>query len=250
LICEGVFGRHRRWVWCRRNKEPRWLLRIEGRLDDYLKKFSGNTRKCLRRDVRKLENHFHGLVRLCITTAPAQIDAFVENAQKVASKSWQRANVTAEMVARLKQQAGLGWLRCYLLMGDHQPLAYLIGRQADGVYTADESAFDMRVAPFSPGKVLWLKVIEDLHSQGGVRWLDFCANDIGYKQFWATEHCLESSYYLIKRNPRNALAFWPMMALRWPMMISTKLSCSLGLSSEYNRLLLRLLKATKRMRST
>lgn len=248
LIQDGSAGRAGRWVWNRREREPRWLVRICATFDDYLQKFSGKKRRYLRWEIRQLENRFGGCLSLTCASEPAAVFPFIEAAEAVSTVSWQGKPFTRGQKHNLAHHATHGWLRCYLLSGSGQPLAYVIGRLSDGVFLADEAAFDARHASFSPGKVLWYKVIQDLHKQGGVSWLDFGSNDIGYKQFWAQERSTESSMYLIKRELRNALAFWPMIAVRWPVLAGRRLFEALGSHSLYDRSLHRLAKALKRKR--
>lgn len=248
LVSERASSRNRRWVWQLRIGATRWLVRISGTSEDYLKKHSGNTRKCIRRDVRKLEQHFAGCLRLSKITEGTQVDDYVRAAHQVAEESWQRGSFNAARSARLRYFAEQGWLRGYLLTGNGQPLAYVLGRQADGCFYADDSAFDLRLENLSPGKVLWLKVIEDLHAQGDVKWLDFGSGDIGYKQFWAHESYPESSVLLIKPSVRNALAFWPMMAIQWPVTAGRRLAGTWGKSALYDRSLHRVSKMFRRKR--
>ena len=131
-------------------------------------------------------------------------------------------------------------------MGGEQPLAFLIGRKADRVFVSDLTGFDTRFEGFSPGKVMWNKVIQDLHEHGGFRWIDFGTGDIGYKQFWGHEFYRESSVYLIKLGLRTAAAFWPIMAVMWPVNVGRSLCEALSLGSAFDRTLHRLTKALKR----
>lgn len=245
LLLAGGKGCGGRWIWRRRESEFRWLVRIGGTFDGYLKKFSGKKRRYLMWEVRQLENRFGGSLRLSRISEPVDVEAFIRAAQQISAQSWQGGDHTPGQRSAVRY-AERGWLGGYLLAGGDQPLAYLIGRQSDGVYIADEAAFDKRLADFSPGKILWLKVIEDLHQQGSVKWLNLGSNDVGYKQFWAHENYPESSIYLIKPSLRNALAFWPMMATRWPVVACGRLSAALGWSSRYNRLMHLVVKLFKR----
>jgi hypothetical protein len=58
----------------------------------------------------------------------------------------------------------------------------------------------------------------------------------------------ESSIYLIKPGLRNALAFWPMMAIQLPVIAGRKLSAALGWRPLYDRSLHRLSKVFRRKR--
>lgn len=223
------------WLWQRKQDEARWLVRIEGTIENYLKKFSSKTRQNFKREHRLLAEHFCGQLQVSRISDRRQLGPFIQAAQQISAQSWQNKQHAPDHQTVLAASAEQGWLRSYLLTGNGQPLAYVIGRQSDGVFCADDSAFDTRLGSLSPGKVLWLKVIEDLHAQGGVRWMDFGSGNVGYKEFWAHESYPESSVLLIKPNFRNALAFWPMMAIQWPVTAGRKLAWVFGRSELYDR---------------
>jgi CelD/BcsL family acetyltransferase involved in cellulose biosynthesis len=185
---------------------------------------------------------------LCLLriSEPAEVAAFIQAAQQISARSWQGEKLDTSKSERLSYCAKQGWLRSYMLTGNGQPVAHFIGRQSDGVLYADDTAFDSRIAELSPGKILWLKVIEDLHAGGDFRWLDFGSGDIGYKQFWANESYPESTVLLIKPSFRNALAFWPMMAAGWPVAAARKLAAKFGRRAGFDRRLHQLAKSFRR----
>jgi hypothetical protein len=167
-------------------------------------------------------------------------------ASEVSAHSWQGKKLDPNLATKLVALADHGSLCCYVLLGEDQPLAFFIGRQSDGVCTADMAGFDARLDSLSPGKVMWNKVIQDLHDHADLDWLDLGTGDIAYKQFWGHEFYAESSIYLIKPSLRNAIAFWPVMAAMWPVNIGRRLFEAFNLRSAYDRTLHRLSKAFKR----
>jgi hypothetical protein len=140
------------WLWRRKQNEARWLIRIGGTFEDYLTKFPGKKRRYLMWEVRQLENHFFRQLRLTRISGSGEVGPFVKAAQKISEQSWQGTNHTVDQTSKLVDYANNGWLQCYLLLGAEQPLAYLMGRQSNGVYIADESAFDNTLANFFTGE--------------------------------------------------------------------------------------------------
>jgi hypothetical protein len=237
LLCNGgPDQRRRRWNWRRRVDERRWLVPIIGNLGEYLSRHSSKTRWTLRKKARILTEHLGGQMRIQVVCDPPQVGSFVRSAQQVAARSWQAAPFSTARADQLHNLALQGWLRCYLLSAAERPLAYVIGRQSDGVYAFDEAAFDKDLASCSPGNILCSKLIEDLHAQENVRWLDFGPGDIAYKEFWSQEYYMESSLYLIKPGWHNAFAFWPMMAVRWPFSFARVFMGWLGREAQLARL--------------
>ncbi len=248
LLVNRQLIRNKRWLWWRKEGEHRWLVRINGCYRNYLKKFSGSSRRYLMRDARQVEERFGGQLRLLQFSRPEEVSDFVRLGRLISAQSWQDDCLAVGHEAKLKRFAEAGLLRCYILLGGEQPLAYQIGRLSNGVYLAEAAAFDLRFANLSPGKILLMRMLEDLHALGNVRWLDLGSGDFAYKQFWAHESYPEASVLLIKRSLRNAVAFWPMMAAQWPVVVGRRLAGILGRSALYNRLLHRVSKMFRRKR--
>jgi hypothetical protein len=193
--------------------EPRRLVRIQGGFDAYLEKFDGRRRRKLHHEIRRLEQQCAGALRVSVITTVAELDAFVKAAKLISSVSWQGTVlgllIHPESAQRLLllRLAERGWLRCYLLSGGEQPIAFVIGRQAQGVFYYDQVAYDGAWSEWSPGKVLLLKILEDLHGSGRFDWLDFRHGDAEYKKQFSTESYDEGGLLLVRSNLRNLLPF-------------------------------------------
>jgi hypothetical protein len=194
--------------------EPRRLVRIQGGFKVYLEKFSSRRRQKLHHEIRKLEQHCAGNLRLSVITTVAELDAFVNAARLVSVASWQGTVlgqlIQPESVQRnlLLRLAERGWLRCYLLQSGDQPIAFVIGRQAQGVFYYDQVAHDAAWNVWSPGKVLLLKILDDLHGAGHFEWLDFRHGDAEYKRHYST-HCYdEAGLLLVRATLRNVFPFF------------------------------------------
>jgi len=224
----------------------RWLVRIDRDYDEYLRKFGGGTRRKIRQKVRRLQSHFGGRVELAKALDRASLPSFFRAVNAVGCSSWQGRPLSPEAEARLAALAEVGWLRGYVLVAGDRPLAFLIGQQVDGVYQPVSTGFDISLEEYSPGYVLWSRVIQDLHQDGGFRWLDFGSGDLAYKEFWGTESYLESGVYLIQRGFRRALAFWPMRVAVWPVNIGRWFAAATKRRYDFDRLLHRSAKAFRR----
>lgn len=201
--------------------EVRRLIQIQGSFEDYLNKFSGRQRRKFRHELKKMEDACGHELRVSIITTPAQVASFIAAAKSISSSSWQGKilNLLIEPNSRQYEElAGLaerGWLRCYLLSGGEQPLAFVIGRQAQGVFYYDQIAYDTQWNQWSPGKLLLLKIIEDLHGVGTFQWLDFRHGDAEYKRHFSNQGYAEAGILLVKASLRQALPFFLFRVLTW-----------------------------------
>lgn len=250
LLTTSRSQRRGRWLWLARGIETRWLVRIAPTFEEYLKKFDGKRRYKLRREVGVLEEKTEDTLTLtCITTQEA-IPHFLAQVEQVMLHSWQGKKDLVGVEKNLRQLAERGWMRCYLLSACDQPLAFLIGWQGDGIFYADKTGYDQRWAKYCPGKVMWYKILADLHAAGNFRWMDFGPTDIEYKQFWATDSYRETSVYLIRPRLYTALAFIVPVFSRGVLTTITRIMEHFGLRARFTRFLHRLAKGQKKPSGT
>ena len=76
-------------------------------------------------------------------------------------------------VRQAEQLAHWGQLETAALRLDGRMLAFVYGFRAKGVYFAHKIGYDPRFAAFSPGQLLFYHILEQLHSDGETRALDF-----------------------------------------------------------------------------
>jgi CelD/BcsL family acetyltransferase involved in cellulose biosynthesis len=219
LVQSSSRQRRGRWVFLSSPPTPRWLARIPSDFDQYMAKFSRKTRHNLRREQRRLAGVFETVAELRVVTDREELCDFMAQAVAIADRSALAHAISGQLrsdgfVRRLERLADLGWLRCYALVGDGQPIALAIGWTVDGVCCLHRAAFDNRWLPYSPGKALIYRIIESLCADQDVEWLDFMHYHWDYKQFFATDMYTELSAYLIRFEPRTAMAFAPFFFFR------------------------------------
>lgn len=192
------------WRWSPGKPGVHRMIRLAPTFDEYLQKqFSKETRRKLKQEVRRLDREGEENTRLLCITQEAELDSFLEQVERVSLQSWQAHRQgyvvrAAERRAWLSELAVRGWLRCYLLVRGDAPLAFLIGYQSDGAYSTHTTGYDYRLSKRAPGKVMWYRVLEDLHTQKDLQWMDFGPGDWEYKVFLSTDYYLESRTHLIR----------------------------------------------------
>lgn len=180
--------------------QSRWLLRFPDSADAYWSGFSSKTRYNFRRQLRLLDHQWEAVVD------EAQVAAFLADASAVSARSWQgkrlglrvRSNDATQRYFRTL--AELRALRCYLLRNQDEALAFAIGTQWKGRFTLEEIGYDTRYANFSPGTVLWLRILEDMFQRDTPELVDFGFGDGAYKQLFGNESSQSGTLLVVSRR--------------------------------------------------
>ncbi len=179
-------------------------IRLPSTHEAYLTELNARTRQSLRRKVRKLCDQEH--VRLELISTAEQVPAFLDQLDQIYQETWQ-AKTFGHVVRNTPAQreyfeelARQGWLRSYLLTGDHGPLAYELGFQYDNVFWCFEHGFRQRWADLGPGSVLTYLLIEDLFRQNSPKVFDFGFGDLPHKRSFSNSEYDAAAIYLVPRN--------------------------------------------------
>jgi len=242
LLREAPFVGQKHWVYDPWGVTPRRMVHLPATFEEYVAKFQSSTRHKLEQEVRKLNRAFEGQLCLHRVTERAQLPAFLKEAERLSALSWQGTRLGKVLRAesaeaeRLGALADRGWLRGYLLCGGEKPLVFLIGRQADGIYHADQTGYDPQWAKYAPGKVLLYLLMKDLYAANTPEWLDFRRGERGQKQFFANYSYDETSAYLIRKAVYTGLAVGFPAALQGARTATRALFDRLGLLGKFRRL--------------
>jgi CelD/BcsL family acetyltransferase involved in cellulose biosynthesis len=190
---------------------PQLSVVLPATFDAYLAKFKQKKRYNLRRQVKQLQAHGDGDLRLMRIDAPDQVPAFLQGAEAVTTHSWQerwigrRIDQSAARCVKFTDLARQGLLRSYLLVCGGAPCAFVVGYQYRGVFHYVEIGYDQRFASFSPGTVLLYLLLEDLfrHNRPGV--VNFGIGDSAYKREFGNSEGEDASILVLRRSLRNRL---------------------------------------------
>jgi len=210
-IHESARIREHFWVEIPRAPTQHRLIRMAASFEDYLAKFSGRTRRTLAYKVRKLEERAGAPITLQRIRRRDELGGFLEMAERISARSWQGTKLgqvfrPEVQAARLGAFADLGWGRSYLLRCGSEPVAFVAGTQAAGVFYYDHASYDPRWAAHHPGTVLLYKLIEDLYADDTPEVLDFGCGDNEYKRVFANESYEEVTALLVRKSAYTALA--------------------------------------------
>lgn len=160
----------------------------------------------VRREHRRLSEHFGGSLRLVTRNAPADIEEVLSWSCSIARETYKAAlrigiEDTPQWRAILTSSADLGLLRTWFLMDDDRPIAFAIGTVVGTRYFLEDFGYAPAFAKWSPGKNMLYRVLEQLCEQGVER-LDFGFGDAQYKRVFGQVVREEGSISMYGRSLR------------------------------------------------
>lgn len=147
---------------------------------------SSRTRQSHRRKQRFLEKEFNDELEFVVVTSPDQTDAFVRDAAKIVSQTYQLAldiGLRDDEATRVYLQtlAREGTLRGYMFQSNNTAIAYVVGDVTSGVFHLWATSYLPDYAKLSPGILLLNKAFDAL-TEEGVELFDFGHGDAEYKR--------------------------------------------------------------------
>jgi hypothetical protein len=141
---------------------------------------------------------------------PDEIDEFYRDARAVSAKTYQERLMDAglpdspEFRSKLRDDAGGGRVRGYLLYAEGRPIAYLYAPmyQDTGILLYSHLGYDPDHERLSPGTVLQYLAIEDMFREGNLKVFDFLEGETQQKQLFGRQHALCADVYTLRPTPR------------------------------------------------
>ena len=148
----------------------------------YLRHLRKGHRQNMHRVARRLDAEGRVQLETCSEFSPAQVESRLRAAFEIEDQGWKGAAGTSVLgspgmfpffVRQAEQLADWGQLEFASLRLGHQIIAFVYGYRAKGVFFAHKIGYDPRFAAFSPGQLLFFRLLERLHNEGSVHALDF-----------------------------------------------------------------------------
>jgi CelD/BcsL family acetyltransferase involved in cellulose biosynthesis len=221
----------------------RCYVRIDGRYEDYLAKFSGKTRATLRRKLKKYAERNRGAIRLDEFRTPAELAAFHALARPLAERTYQERLLAKGLpdderfVREMAELAAQGRARGYLLYDGETPIAYLYAVIKDGAMDYDFTGYDPEYRQHSPGTVLLLTLLERLFADKSVAVFDFGEGEGEHKLLLATDSVRCADIYFFPRRSASLLLGGSQIALHGLSRSIVKGLDALGVKERVKRLL-------------
>jgi CelD/BcsL family acetyltransferase involved in cellulose biosynthesis len=185
---------------------PHHVMDLPASSSELLPALSKSVRDNLKRYSRKLEREYGDRLSVRRFERPEELDQVIADLETVAATTYQRglgAGFTAEHDGPLTR-IGLdgGWFRTWVLYLDGVPCAFEIGHLSGESLIISAKGFDPEYGRLHVGKVLQLKMLEDLCDDPAVQVLDFGFGDAEYKQKLATRTWEDTDVLVFGRTVR------------------------------------------------
>lgn len=192
----------------------RRLCTLSERFDAYLGSLSANSRKSMKRSLKRFETEFAGRFALEVHQDPISVSEFLERVEVVSRRTYQGRMLGLAVTRdgfignKTLEGARLGYTRCYLLTIDEKPVAWRVGLVTDGVFCSHHVGYDPDFEEWHPGVLMHLYSIRHMIDVSkDVKLFDFLYGDNDFKRRASNRSRDERNFYLFPRTPRGALTY-------------------------------------------
>ena len=160
--------------------------------DAYLAMLSGNTRGGLKRKTKKIAGMSGGELVVRRYCSAEEMAAFHAVARRISATTYQERLLgsglpeDAGFVRQMYEMAAADRVRAWLLHIGGKPAAYLYCPIHDGTVIYQFVGHDPAFSDLSPGSVLHLAAMRDLHDEGGLKRFDFTEGEGQHKRKLST----------------------------------------------------------------
>jgi CelD/BcsL family acetyltransferase involved in cellulose biosynthesis len=143
--------------------------------DAFQKRLSRAHRQGTQKALRRLEELGELRLERQSQLAPEEVHAWLEKVFAVEDSSWKGASRSSVLrapgmsdffLAQARQLAEWGQLEIAVLQLEGHAIASCFGFSAKGVYHAHKIGYDPRYGQYSPGQVMFWKILEQMHAAG------------------------------------------------------------------------------------
>jgi len=148
----------------------------------YEKQLPKNHRQAMHRFLRRLATEGNLQFEMNSQLSESEVEPWLQLAFEVEDRGW-KGNAGSSVLrtpgmfefytACAKQLARWGQLETAALRLDDRMVAFVYGFRAKGVYFAHKIGYDPEFTHFSPGQLLFYRILEQLHHSGEAQALDF-----------------------------------------------------------------------------
>jgi CelD/BcsL family acetyltransferase involved in cellulose biosynthesis len=187
-----------------------WVVDVPDDYDAFLKSMPKKLRDDLKRYGRRLEREFPGRVEIRRFDRIDDLDSVLEQLEAIAATTYQRglgAGFDADADAPLVE-IGLRrrTFRAWVLSIDGVPRAFELGTAHGERFVVGAKGYDPDYGEHYVGKVVQLRMLDELCADPGIRTVDFGFGDADYKRRLATRGWDETDLLIYGRTRRALTA--------------------------------------------
>lgn len=182
----------------------RYYMEFGKTFEQYLQKFSSQTRSKRKKEVRKFAESCGGAVDLREYRTVEEVREFIRLARELSKKTFQEKLLDAGLPSSeeyknfLLERAATGHIRAYMLFHKDVPASYLLNEVRDpGIVISLYTGYDPQFRAQGAGSIVYYLAFEKLFAEDGLRMLDFTEGEGTHKQFFATgsKQCADIYYF-------------------------------------------------------
>jgi CelD/BcsL family acetyltransferase involved in cellulose biosynthesis len=168
-------------------------IKIDRDWATFQKHLSKSHRQSMTRSAKRLGHEGNVQFDVCNRFEPREVEAWMHEAFEVENLGWKGHGGTSVIrtkgmfdyfVGQAKQLAAWGQLETVALRLDGQMLAFIYGFRAKRTYFALKIGYDPCFAAFSPGQVIFYRLLERFHGDGETQALDFIGPMMQWQSRW------------------------------------------------------------------
>lgn len=181
--------------------EDHWQTHMPETAEEFYANITRKRKKEWKRLGRRLEEAAGGALRVECYDQVSHLDHFIEVASMISAMTYKTAlnagfDDSSLTRSTLTQAAGRSWWRAYILYAGDVPCAFETGIIYGRTYFAEAIGYNPEWSDFSPGTILFVKVLEDLSRSTQVNIFDYGFGGAAYKERFGTRSWPEASIYI------------------------------------------------------
>lgn len=203
-----VVGTHQGTLRWAPHQYRHFAVKIDGPFDAYFKeKFPGERGKKFRYKVRKLCKHVGSDKPMRQYRTAEEFREFYRHMVAVSQLGYQHKLLGIGLTEERLELWLRGQVRGYLLFHGDKPIAYIAGRERDGIFYDELIGYDPAYRDFSPGNILQYLVLESVFADKDLALWDFMEGEGLHKAIFGNLAQPCADLYFFPPRPKSMALF-------------------------------------------
>lgn len=180
---------------------PHWTMTMPKSFDEFYGQLSKSTKKTNRLITNRMKKSFGDDWSIRCFRKTDEIELAMRDTETVAAKTYQRGMQAGFPNTSLTRKqwsfaADREWLLAYVLYIKEAPCAFWNGYIYKNIFIPTATGYDPVYRYYDPGMFLFLRMVEDLCLNNGIKLIDFGFGEAEYKRNYCDQKWEEASIYI------------------------------------------------------